>query len=133
MVYMAYREPAVVNIHYIYVHVVDLAMRDAPKRDATLLKAMLCFWELVEMCVWVEPFSVAPILHANVVLSSFYCPAGTQEGPRRAALHGLVQVAVSVLERRNVRRCGALVSRFHASRSHYAKGYRPQILPGIPS
>ncbi|KAH9969706.1 acyltransferase ChoActase/COT/CPT [Russula dissimulans] len=46
--YMAYREPVVVNVSYFYVHVVDPAIRDAPKRAAMLLKAMLRFRALVE-------------------------------------------------------------------------------------
>ena len=46
--YMAYREPVVVNVSYFYVHVADEAIRDAPKRAATLLKALLSFRTLVE-------------------------------------------------------------------------------------
>jgi carnitine O-acetyltransferase len=49
--YMAYRDPVVVNVSYFYVHVADAAMRDAPRRAATLLKAMLPFRTLVETCV----------------------------------------------------------------------------------
>ena len=52
--YMAYRDPVVVNVSYFYVHVADPAIRDAPKRAATLLKAMLPFRTLVETCV--RPF-----------------------------------------------------------------------------
>ncbi|KAI0297636.1 acyltransferase ChoActase/COT/CPT [Russula brevipes] len=46
--YMAYRDPVVVNVSYFYVHVADPAIRDAPRRAATLLKAMLPFRTLVE-------------------------------------------------------------------------------------
>lgn len=52
--YMAYRDPVVVNVSYFYVHVADPAIRDAPRRAATLLKAMLPFRTLVETCV--KPF-----------------------------------------------------------------------------
>ena len=52
--YMAYRDPVVVNVSYFYVHVADPAIRDAPRRAATLLKAMLPFRMLVETCV--KPF-----------------------------------------------------------------------------
>ena len=51
---MAYRDPAVVNVSYFFVHVADPAIRDAPRRAATLLKAMLPFRALVETCV--KPF-----------------------------------------------------------------------------
>ncbi|KAI0248571.1 acyltransferase ChoActase/COT/CPT [Lactifluus subvellereus] len=46
--YMAYRDPVVVNVSYFYVHVADPAVRDAPRRAATLVKAMLPFRTLVE-------------------------------------------------------------------------------------
>jgi carnitine O-acetyltransferase len=49
--YMAYRDPVVVNVSYFYVHVADPAVRDAPRRAATLIKAMLPFRTLVETCV----------------------------------------------------------------------------------
>lgn len=49
--YMAYRDPVVVNVSYFYVHVADPTIRDAPRRAATLLKAMLPFRTLVETCV----------------------------------------------------------------------------------
>ena len=49
--YMAYRDPVVVNVSYFYVHVADPAVRDAPRRAATLVKAMLPFRTLVETCV----------------------------------------------------------------------------------
>ena len=49
--YMAYRDPVVVYVSYFYVHVADAAIRDAPRRAATLLKAMLPFRKLVETCV----------------------------------------------------------------------------------
>jgi len=52
--YMGYRDPVVVNVSYFYVHVADPAIRDAPRRAATLLKAMLPFRTLVETCV--NPF-----------------------------------------------------------------------------
>jgi carnitine O-acetyltransferase len=69
--YMTYREPVVVNVSYFYVHVADPAIRDAPRRAATLLKAMLPFRALVETCVQIESFCVAPTLRADVVSSSF--------------------------------------------------------------
>jgi carnitine O-acetyltransferase len=56
--YMAYREPVVVNVSYFYVHVADEAIRDAPKRAATLLKALLSFRTLVETCVKVWKLSL---------------------------------------------------------------------------
>ncbi|KAI0260206.1 acyltransferase ChoActase/COT/CPT [Gloeopeniophorella convolvens] len=46
--YMAYRDPVVVFVSYFYVHVADPAITDAPRRAATLLKAMLPFRTLVE-------------------------------------------------------------------------------------
>lgn len=49
--YMAYREPVVVNVSYYYLHAADAAIRDAPKRAATLLRAMLHFRTLVETYV----------------------------------------------------------------------------------
>jgi carnitine O-acetyltransferase len=55
--YMAYREPVVVNVSYFYVHVLDEAVRDAPRRAATLLKAMLPFRTLVE--TYVESLSLS--------------------------------------------------------------------------
>src|SRR6266850_7193747 len=70
--YMAYRDPVVVNVSYFYVHVADAAVRDAPRRAATLLKAMLPFRTLVETCVklskkgsFVLPYVLIP--HAIVV------------------------------------------------------------------
>jgi carnitine O-acetyltransferase len=54
--YMAYREPVVVNVSYFYVHVADETIRDAPRRAATLLKAMLPFRTLVETCVNIFEF-----------------------------------------------------------------------------
>jgi carnitine O-acetyltransferase len=53
--YMAYRDPVVVNVSYFYVHVADPAVRDAPRRAATLIKAMLPFRMLVETCVMFLP------------------------------------------------------------------------------
>ncbi|KAI0051392.1 acyltransferase ChoActase/COT/CPT [Auriscalpium vulgare] len=46
--YMGYRDSVVVNVSYFYVHVQDKAITDAPKRAATLIKAMLPFRDLVE-------------------------------------------------------------------------------------
>ncbi|KAI0248595.1 hypothetical protein BJV78DRAFT_1363456 [Lactifluus subvellereus] len=46
--YMAYRDPVVVNMSYFYVYVTDQAVRDAPRRAATLVKATLPFRTLVE-------------------------------------------------------------------------------------
>jgi hypothetical protein len=70
--YMAYRDPVVVNVSYFYVHVADAAVRDAPRRAASLLKAMLPFRTLVETCVklsakecFVLPYVLIP--HAIVV------------------------------------------------------------------
>ena len=59
--YMAYRDPVVVNVSYFYVHVADPAIRDAPRRAATLLKAMLPFRTLVETCV--RPFFPCLLLY----------------------------------------------------------------------
>lgn len=49
--YMGYRDPVVVFVSYFYVHVADKRRRDAPKRAASLVKAMLPFREMVERCV----------------------------------------------------------------------------------
>ncbi|KAF7980471.1 hypothetical protein HWV62_37946 [Athelia sp. TMB] len=46
--YMGYRDPVVVFVSYYYVHVADKRRRDAPKRAASLVKAMLPFREMVE-------------------------------------------------------------------------------------
>ncbi|KAF8272004.1 acyltransferase ChoActase/COT/CPT [Lactarius quietus] len=46
--YMAYRDPVVVNVSYFFLHMADPAIQDAPKRAATLIKAMLPFRTLVE-------------------------------------------------------------------------------------
>ncbi|KAI0056558.1 acyltransferase ChoActase/COT/CPT [Artomyces pyxidatus] len=46
--YMGYRDPVVVYVSYFYVHVEDKKISDAPKRAATLIKAMLPFRDLVE-------------------------------------------------------------------------------------
>lgn len=46
--YMGYRDPVVVFVSYFYVHVQDKRRRDAPKRAASLIKAMLPFRDLVE-------------------------------------------------------------------------------------
>ncbi|KAH8998487.1 acyltransferase ChoActase COT CPT [Lactarius akahatsu] len=46
--YMAYRDPVVVNVSYFFIHMADPAIQDAPKRAATLIKAMLPFRTLVE-------------------------------------------------------------------------------------
>ncbi|KAH9002535.1 acyltransferase ChoActase/COT/CPT [Lactarius hatsudake] len=46
--YMAYRDPVVVFVSYFFVHMADPAIQDAPKRAATLIKAMLPFRTLVE-------------------------------------------------------------------------------------
>ena len=48
--YMAYRDPVVVNVSYFFLHMADPAIQDAPKRAATLIKAMLPFRTLVERC-----------------------------------------------------------------------------------
>jgi len=61
MAYMAYRESVVVNV----------AIRDAPKRAAMLLEAILRFRALVVTCVCIESFPIAPILHADAVSPSF--------------------------------------------------------------
>jgi carnitine O-acetyltransferase len=94
--YMAFREPVVVNVSYFYVHAhmpdADEAVCDAPapKRAARLLKAMLPFRTLVETCV-------KTTLRINALLMSLQCSTGTREGPRCAALHGFVHVAVSII------------------------------------
>ena len=79
--YMAYREPVVVNVSYFYVHVADEAIRDAPKRAATLLKALLAFRTLVETCVKVSEslslFASSRVLMYDALLSWFQCPVGT--------------------------------------------------------
>ena len=49
--FMAYRDPLVVYVSYFFVHVAEPAIQDAPKRAATLIKAMLPFRTLVERCV----------------------------------------------------------------------------------
>ncbi|KAI0320157.1 acyltransferase ChoActase/COT/CPT [Amylostereum chailletii] len=46
--YMGYRDPVVVYVSYFYLHMLDPAYVDAPKRAATLIKAMLPFRHLVE-------------------------------------------------------------------------------------
>jgi carnitine O-acetyltransferase len=46
--YMNYRDPVVVNVSYYYAHVEDRRRRTAPKRAASLIKAMLPFREMVE-------------------------------------------------------------------------------------
>ncbi|KII86664.1 hypothetical protein PLICRDRAFT_114012 [Plicaturopsis crispa FD-325 SS-3] len=46
--YMGYRDPVVVNVSYYYVHVDDKRRRDAPKRAASLVKAMIPFRDIVE-------------------------------------------------------------------------------------
>ncbi|KAF8272209.1 hypothetical protein EI94DRAFT_1718731 [Lactarius quietus] len=46
--YMAYRDPVVFNVSYFFVHMMDPTIQDAPKRAATLIKAMLPFRMLVE-------------------------------------------------------------------------------------
>lgn len=46
--YMGYRDPVVVYVSYFYVHVQDQRRRTAPKRAASLIKAMLPFREMVE-------------------------------------------------------------------------------------
>ena len=60
--YMAYRDPVVVNVSYFFLHTADPAIQDAPKRAATLIKAMLPFRTLVETCV-VPAFFFALRLH----------------------------------------------------------------------
>ena len=75
--YMAYREPVVVNVSYFYVHVADEAIRCAPRRAATLLKALLSFRTLVETCVKVsEPLFLSFCATARVD-AWFQCPIGT--------------------------------------------------------
>jgi hypothetical protein len=73
--YMAYRDPVVVNVSYFYVHVADPAVRDAPRRAATLLKAVLPFRTLVETCVkpWLFSFAYLPffLVLISTALSSF--------------------------------------------------------------
>lgn len=49
--YMGYRDSVVVNVSYYYVHVLDKRRRDAPKRAASLIKAILPFREMTESCV----------------------------------------------------------------------------------
>ena len=92
--YMAYREPVVVNVSYFYVHVADQGIRDAPRRAATLLKAMLPIRTLVETCVNVFEFLSCSSFFLHRVLTpcylSFQCPVGTRDNPRGPALHGFV-------------------------------------------
>jgi Choline/Carnitine o-acyltransferase len=70
--YMAYRDPVVVNVSYFYVHVTDAVIRDAPRRAATLLKAMLPFRTLVETCVkhFGKRFCVPCVLIPNAIVVS---------------------------------------------------------------
>jgi carnitine O-acetyltransferase len=80
--YMAYRDPVVVNVSYFYVHVADPVVRDAPRRAATLIKAMLPFRTLVETCVIflqnLNPARVCVPLRAYTKpLSSFQGSIGT--------------------------------------------------------
>ena len=59
--YMAYRDPVVINASYFFVHVSDPAIQDAPKRAATLIKAMLPFRTLVERCARLSGSSSFPL------------------------------------------------------------------------
>ncbi len=54
--YMAYRDPVVVYVSYFFLHMADPTIQDAPKRAATLIKAMLPFRTLVERCARSPPF-----------------------------------------------------------------------------
>ena len=54
--YMAYRDPVVVNVSYFFLHMADPAIQNAPKRAATLVKAILPFRTLVERCVRARPY-----------------------------------------------------------------------------
>ena len=66
--YMAYRDPVVVYVSYFFLHMADPAIQDAPKRAATLIKAMLPFRTLVERCAR----SVFPLsIPSPTVASSF--------------------------------------------------------------
>jgi carnitine O-acetyltransferase len=58
--YMTYRDPVVVNVSYFFLHMADPAIQNAPKRAATLIKAMLPFRTLVERCVAACFFCVSP-------------------------------------------------------------------------
>jgi len=71
--YMAYRDPVVVYVSYYFVHMADPAIQDAPKRAATLIKAMLPFRKLVERCVRLALSSVSAFgpLTYTPVASSF--------------------------------------------------------------
>ena len=65
--YMAYRDPVVVNVSYFFLHMADPTIQDAPKRAATLIKAMLPFRTLVERCVARLAFSCLTY-HACVIV-----------------------------------------------------------------
>ena len=71
--YMAYRDPVVVNVSYFFLHMADPAIQDAPKRAATLIKAMLPFRTLVETCV--VPAFFLPCGYMNdIVLAPSWSP-----------------------------------------------------------
>lgn len=76
--YMGYRDPVVVNVSYYYVHVQDKRRRDAPKRAASLVKAMLPFREMVERCVYLI---IINLLCLNAFLLVKHCSL------RKSVLH----------------------------------------------
>ena len=67
--YMAFRDPVVVNVSYFFLHMADPAIQDAPKRAATLIKAMLPFRTLVETCVVPVFFSPVSIVTFDIGLA----------------------------------------------------------------
>ena len=82
--YVACREPVVVNVSYFYVHVADEAIQDAPRRAATLLKAMLSFRILVESCVNIfEIFS--PLFAPTCADALLFFVSVPSWNPRRSA------------------------------------------------
>lgn len=78
--YMAFRDPVVVNVSYFFLHMADPAIQDAPKRAATLIKAMLPFRTLVETCV-VPGFFFRQLVTSDIGFSAQLEPEKVRGAP----------------------------------------------------
>ena len=78
--YMAFRDPVVVNVSYFFLHMADPTIQDAPKRAATLIKAMLPFRTLVETCV-VPGFFFRQLVTSDIGFSAQLEPEKVRGAP----------------------------------------------------
>ena len=97
--YMAYRDPVVVNVSYFFVHMADPTIQDAPKRAATLIKAMLPFRTLVERCVLL---ALLGFHFRSLTYTPWRHRLAPSWSPRKFAAHRSVWIRTNGCESHNV-------------------------------